>query len=55
MQRSCDLEPVLSSWTSVPSSEKMQLKPAASQGNCEDPKDNICGSARYALNTATLL
>lgn len=55
MQRSCDLELVLSSWPSISSSEKkMQLKPADSQGSCEDPKGNVYGSAWYTLITATL-
>lgn len=51
-KRSCDLELALSFWTSVSSSEKMQIKPV-SQGSCEDPKDNVCRSAWYTLNTET--
>lgn len=55
MQRSCDLGFVLSSAILVSTSEKTQLRPAASKGNSEAPKDNICGSAWDILNSHSLI
>lgn len=48
-----DLELVLSSWTSVSQSEKMQLR-SVSPGSCEDPKDNVYGNVWYSPNTVNL-
>lgn len=41
----CDLELALFSWTLLFSSEEMHLKPATSQGSCEDLKESTCGSS----------